>query len=193
MAVSNVIWMDVKEELKNKLGSSSAYVALATVDPRNYQTTNIEIISYLVNVENIPGVYVTLNKPFESIEKLLTNKKINTDAIVFIDAVTKIAGGVLEKTERCLYIGNPENLSDISMAMDQAISAVPGDKKFMFFDSLDTLLIYNKPQTVAKFIHFLSGKMRIWKVEGIIISLSKESNRELIDDLMQFCDISIEL
>ena len=185
--------MDLKEEFKKKLSSSNEYVALATVDAKNYQATNIEIIFYLVSVEKIPGVYVTLNKPFSYVERALINRKVDTDVIVFIDAVTKIAGGSVEKTKKCLYIGNPENLSDISMAMDQAISAIPGDQKFLFFDSLDTLLLYNKPQTVAKFIHFLSGKMRIWKIRGIIISLSKASNRELIDDLMQFCDISMEL
>lgn len=185
--------MDIKEELQIKLGSSRDYVALATVSPRNYQSTNIEIVSYLVNIEKIPGVYVTLNRSFSYMAKALKNSAVNTDMIVFIDAVTQTAGGNIEKTKRCLFIGNPENLSDISMAMDQAVQAVPEDNKFLFFDSLDTLLMYNKPATVAKFIHFLSGKMRVWKVKGIIISLSKESNKELIEDLIQFCDIVMEL
>ena len=77
--------------------------------------------------------------------------------------------------------------------MDQAVRAIPGEKKFLFFDSLSTLLIYNKPITVAKFIHFLSGKMRMWRVKGIIISLEKESDKELLSELSQFCDIRLDL
>lgn len=185
--------MDIKSTLKDKLSKAQEYIAIATVNPDKYQATNIEIISYFVSSEKIPGVYVTLNKPFSYISRVLKENNINTDMIVFIDAVTQTSGGVTEKTSQCLFIGNPENLSDISMAMDQAVQAVPSKEKFLFFDSLDTLLIYNKPNTVAKFIHFLSGKMRVWKVKGIIISLSKESNKELMDELMQFCDIKMEL
>ena len=113
--------------------------------------------------------------------------------VIFIDAVTKTAGGRTNKTKSCLFIGSPENLSDISMAMDQAVRAVPKEEKFLFFDSLNTLLIYNSPQVVAKFIHFLSGKMRVWKVKGIIITLEKETNKELINELSQFCDVVLEL
>ncbi len=112
--------------------------------------------------------------------------------VIFIDAVSKTAGGEIKKTKACLFIGSPENLSDISMAMDQAVRAVPSKEKFLFFDSLNTLLIYNDPTTVAKFIHFLSSKMRAWQVKGIIVSLEKQSDKELINELSQFCDIKLE-
>ena len=117
---------------------------------------------------------------------------IDTRMIIFIDAVTKTAGGEIEKKKECLFIGNPEKLSDISVAMDQAVTAIAGKEKFLFFDSLSTLLLYNKPLTVARFIHFLAGKMRVWKVKGIIISLEKESDKELIEELMQVCDVKID-
>jgi len=185
--------MNIQEKLHSSLGNAKEYVALAKVESSVYQKTNIEIIDYLTQKTNTPGVYVALNKPYANILKLLKEKNINTDMVVFIDAVTKTSGGAIEKTKNCLYIGNPENLSDISMAMDQAVRAIPSKDKFLFFDSLNTLLLYNKPITVAKFIHFLSGKMRIWKVKGIIISLQKESNKELLDELSQFCDVIVDI
>ena len=77
--------------------------------------------------------------------------------------------------------------------MDQAVTSLPGSEKFLFFDSLNTLLLYNEVRTVARFIHFLSGKMRVWKVKGIIVSLKKKGNEELIKELTQFCDIQLEL
>jgi hypothetical protein len=51
--------------------------------------------------------------------------------------------------------------------------------------------MYNRAETVAKFIHFLAGKMRVWKVKGIIISLEK-TDTELIEQLSQFCDVVID-
>ncbi|MBS3144983.1 hypothetical protein J4208_05360 [Candidatus Woesearchaeota archaeon] len=185
--------MVVGDIIEKSLRGINEYVALATVDAEHYQQTNIDLIYYLTETDNTPGVYVTLNKPFTTMESIFKRANINTDMIIFIDAVTRTTGGNVEKTSKCLFIGSPENLSDISLSMDQAVRAIPGDKKFLFFDSLNTLLIYNKAATVAKFIHFLSGKMRIWRVKGIIISLEKESDKELLSELSQFCDVRLDL
>lgn len=173
-----------------ELSKMHDYVALATVEAENYQETNLEIIRTLTK-KKIPGVYVTLNKPFVTIQKLFKKAGIDTRMIFFIDAITKTISGV-EKKKNCLFIGSPENLSDISIAMDQAAMALPREK-FIFFDSLNIVLIYNDPVTVAKFIHLLAGKMHIWKVKGIIVSLRKKEDDDLIKEILQFCDIKLEL
>ena len=182
----------VKEEFKEKVKDLKEYVALATVDAKNYQKTNLEIIRHLIEDKNIPGVYVTLNKPFDTMQDVFKKEKIDIRMIIFIDAVTKTVGGEIEKTDKCLFIGAPDNLSDISIAMDQAVRSLPSKERFVFFDSLSTLLVYNSVPTVARFIHFLAGKMRVWKVKGVIVSLRKEKDKELIDELTQFCDVILD-
>ena len=182
----------IEEIFDKELKGFKEYVVLAAVHAKNYQKTNLALIKHLTEDQHNPGVYVTLNKPFSTIKKTFENNGIDTRMIIFIDAVTKTAGGDLEKKDNCLFIGNPENLSDISIAMDQAVRAVPGKEKFLFFDSLSTLLVYNKPITVARFIHFLAGKMRVWKVKGIIITLEKKSDKNLIEELIPICDVKID-
>jgi len=183
--------MSIKEELAEKLKGLKEYVALATIETKNYQKTNLEIIRHLTEDKNIPGVYVTLNRPFETMNKAFKDAGIDTRMIIFIDAVTKISGGDIQKKDNCLFIGSPEKLTDISIAMDQAVRALPKET-FVFFDSLSILLLYNHVNTVAKFIHFLSGKMRVWHVRGIIVSLRKKEDDELIKELSQFCDIKLD-
>ena len=46
---------------------------------------------------------------------------------------------------------------------------------------------------MARFIHFLAGKIREWKVKGIIITLEKETEQLLLDELTQFSDSRIDL
>ena len=176
----------------SKLKNLREYVALAIIDAQKYNATNSKIMKELVN-ENVPGVYVTLNRPYETVKKILQQEKIDLSKIIFIDAVTKTVGGKIKKREDCLFIGSPENLSDISIAMDQAVMAIPKNEKFLFFDSLSTLLLYNEVQIVAQFIHFLSGKMRVWKVKGIIISLKRKADKDLISELQSFCDVTLDL
>ena len=176
-----------------KIKAMSNSVIIATVASKNYQRTNIQLVKYLTQEAKIPGVYVTLNKPYSVLKELFIKEGIDTKLIIFIDAITKTAGGKTTKTRECLFIGTPENLSDISLSMDQAVTALPSKEKFLFFDSLNTLLLYNDTKTISRFIHFLSGKMHVWKVCGIIISLKKKGNEELIDELSQFCDMRLTL
>jgi len=182
----------VDQIFERQLKGFKEYVALATVTAKKYQKTNLDIIKHLTEEENVPGVYVTLNKPFTTIKKLFTKNGIDVRMVIFIDAVTELESNKMKKEQNCLFIGSPENLSDISLAMDQAVRSVPGKEKFLFFDSLSTLLLYNKAVTVARFIHFLAGKMRAWKVKGIIISLEKESDKDLIEELTQVCDARLD-
>ena len=67
------------------------------------------------------------------------------------------------------------------------------EDRFIFFDSLSTLLIYNQSKSVSKFAHFLTGKMREWKIKGVLISLQKNIDENLIAQVSQFCDRIIEV
>jgi KaiC/GvpD/RAD55 family RecA-like ATPase len=181
-----------EEKFNEKVKNLNEYVALAAVDAKTYQAANLAIVKDLVNNKNIPGVYVTLNKPFKVMKKIFEDQKIDTRMVIFIDALTKTSEGV-KKTDECLFIGAPDNLTDISIAMDQAVRALPQNQRFLFFDSLSTLLLYNNADTVARFIHFMAGKMHEWKVKGIIVTLRKKKDKELINELMQFCDVVLDL
>ena len=183
--------LQAEEAFKNEFKSLKDYILLVTVDAKNYQKAVIDIVRLLVNEQNVPGVYVTLNKPYEIMQRTFAGNGIDTRLIIFIDATSRTDSS--KKIENCLYIGSPEKLSDMSVAMDQAIKALPTDEKFLIFDSLNTLSIFNKPATVARFIHFLTGKMREWKTKGIIITLEKETDAALLDELTQFSDNRIDI
>ena len=178
--------LQFKKEVKNL----KDYIVLVRVNSANYQKTNIRILKLLVGEQKIPGVYVTLNKPFDVIQRLLDKENIDSKLIIFIDAITKVSENKKEKN--CLFIGSPEKLSDISVAMDQAVKALPAEDKFIFFDSINTLGLFNQPGTVARFLYFLSGKIREWKIKGIIISVKKESDAGMLNELSQLCDAEID-
>ena len=180
--------LEVKESFRKEVKSLKDYILLITVNAKSYQKTIIDIVKFL-SEQNIPGVYVTLNKPYEIVQRTLADNGVDTRLIIFIDVASRTEG---RKVENCLYIGSPEKLSDLSVAMDQAIKALPSDK-FLIFDSLNTLAIFNKPVTMARFVHFLTAKMREWKIKGIIITLEKETEPALLDELTQFSDARVDI
>ncbi len=182
--------LELKESFKKEVKSLNDYILLLTVDAKNYQKTAIDVLKFLVTDQGIPGVYVTLNKPYEIMLRNLASSNIDPRLVIFIDATSRTEGS--KKIENCLFIGNPEKLSDLSVAMDQAVKALTTEKKFLIFDSLNTLAIFNKPATVARFIYFLTAKMREWKIMGVILTLERETEQSLMDDLTQFSDARID-
>ena len=68
----------VEDDFDKEVKDLKEYIALATVDAKNYQKTNLLLVKHLTKDENIPGVYVTLNKPFENIKQQFEKTGIDT-------------------------------------------------------------------------------------------------------------------
>ena len=177
--------LELKETFKKEVKSLNDYLLLITVNAKNYQKAAVDVVKFLVGEQSIPGVYVTLNKPYEIVKRTLESNGVDSRLIIFIDAASRTEA---KRVGNCLYIGSPDKLSDMSVAMDQAIKALPTENKFLVFDSLNTLSIFNKPVTVARFVHFLAAKIREWRIKGVIITLERETEPALLDELTQLSD-----
>jgi KaiC/GvpD/RAD55 family RecA-like ATPase len=166
------------------------YIVLVVTSAASYQEVNKQIIKYMIDERNLPSIYVTINKPYETVKKVL-GEVVDTRLIIFIDAITRASGGKPEREKGCLFIDSPRNLTDLSIAISEAAQSIPVEKKFVFFDTLSTLLIYNTAGTVARFTHFLIGRIRMWNAEGVLLSLEKEAGETLLSQISQFCDATI--
>lgn len=189
MSEIETLLCEKEKELTEATHGSGIILVLAKAE--NYTRAVLQLIEVSVNIKKEPGVYVTLNKPYATMKKLLENK-VDLRMLIFIDAFTQPAGGRSEKAEGVLFLSNAEDLTGLSIALDQAVKSIPSKQKFVFFDSLSTLLIYNKSGSVAKFIHFLTCKMRLWEIDGVFISLDEEDD-QVITKLKMYCDNIIRL
>ena len=117
--------------------------------------------------------------------------KVNTDKLYFIDCITKKFGGKEQKIKNCVFVDSPENLTDISLELHQSMQN--SSRKFMFVDSLSTLAVYNNPEMILRFIHYLTGKIRIWGLSGVLIALNEETDKKIIAEMTQFCDKIIRI
>lgn len=167
-------------------------IVLALTSAEDYNEANWELVRYLVDKRGEPGVYVTLNKPYTTIKKVFEDI-VDLRMLIFIDAITKPSGRNVENTSECLFLEDLNSLSDLALIIDEAIEAVPYDRKFLFFDNLSTLLLYNNTGSVAKFAHFLTSKMRMWGLDGVFLSLELESDEEFLSQLSLFCDKVVHL
>ncbi|MBI2629488.1 hypothetical protein HYW76_00135 [Candidatus Pacearchaeota archaeon] len=166
-------------------------ISLVITSAKKYVITNLAILKYYINNKKYNCVYISVNKPYAALMKLLQQERINTKNVFFIDAITP-ASFKTQKAENAIFIGSPRGLTDISIAATSAVNSLPADNRLLFLDSISTLIFYNNTGSVTKFSHFLINKMKEWNCSGTIISLEKETDDEMISRLSQFCDRVIE-
>lgn len=104
-----------------------------------------EIIANIAKYQGVPGVYVSLNKAYDGMAKLLNKENIDLNSLFFIDCVT-----TERKTSQVIHIP-PVDLDKLCLAVNIYLHELPG-RKFLLIDALSTLLIYNDETKVAQFI-----------------------------------------
>jgi len=184
----------IKELLNYLKDVPNNFIVLINVNAEDYLSTNTKILKVLANEDKLPGVYITINKPYQTMKNILDKEGVKTDKMYFIDCITKTAGGdTSDKSGKVFFLDSPQNLTGLGVAMGEAIRGIPEKDKFLFMDSLSTLLLYHNTGTVAKFSHFLTGKMRLWGLRGVLMAMEKEADPQLTDQLAQFCDVVVTL
>lgn len=177
----------IEAELKNLPDN---FVVMAIVPFKHFEEVNMHLLSIMIDKYNAKGSYITVNRPYKSMVKLLERKNINVRNLFFIDCITK---ELREKadTKNCYFVGSPSNLTEIAIALDPVFKE--GKHRFVFLDSLDTLTVYNSVESVIRFAHFLTSKVRLHDISGVLLAVHENSDERLVTELAQFCDKVIDL
>ena len=179
--------MDLSKEFKDL---PENFIVSVIVPTDNYEEVNMHILNRFIGEEDKHGIYITLNRPYDNIIELMKKDKIDIKKLSFIDCISK----EIKKTKGnvdCIFVRSPADLTEIAVALDDLFER--NKHGFIFFDSLDTLLFYNKLDRVIKFIHFITGKMRIYDIKGILLGLHEKTTEELIGEIAPFTDKIIKL
>ncbi|NYZ79399.1 hypothetical protein H0N99_04600 [Candidatus Micrarchaeota archaeon] len=166
------------------------FIALIISSADIYSIAQETALKVLIGKKGMNGAYVTFNRPYSTLKATIKGMGLDLSKLFFIDLITESAGGSAERcaTDNCFYVSSPKNLTELSILMEQAMLRLPAEKRFVFIDSISTMLIYNDPDTVLRFIHALTGKMRLLGITGIIFLLEKESDEKFKAQVAQFCD-----
>ncbi|MEK6984255.1 MAG: hypothetical protein AABX33_06800 [Nanoarchaeota archaeon] len=181
-------------ELEKELEGLPENFIVGIVMPNDtYEDANMHLLSFLINRKKATGGYLSISKPSNYIISLLKNNNINADSLFFIDCITKGLGAELPQQGNCVFIESPSHLTDLGIAVHKFFTSEGDKNKFLYIDSISTLCIHNKLENVLKFIHNITGKMRVFGFNGIILSLHEETDKRVISELGQFCDKVIHL
>jgi len=91
-------------------------------------------------------------------------------------------------------VAGPVSVDEISKQVTQIAPTLKGSKKFVFLDSITTVLLYNSLERTLKFTEFLTQSLKMLQVVGIVVSVSKGfANDSLIKELTKVSNEVINL
>lgn len=177
------------KEFESKLTATINVLQMGTthlilVRVADYSNAGHTILAHYTS-KKMPGVYVTINKPYLDLVKGLTTPPEN---VQYVDVITALTGRELTETPRVTYLDSPLSLVELNLAIAEKLKGIASNAKFLVMDSISTLLVYNSPQAVEKFCHTVIAKNRTENIIGLFLMVESEENRSVVDTLSQFVD-----
>jgi KaiC/GvpD/RAD55 family RecA-like ATPase len=169
------------------------WVALLQIPVEKTMEMNIEALKTLQSL-GYEGVYVTLSKDYVELSKVFREQGIDMGKLAFIDGVSQMYGIGAVDAPNVKYISGPISLDGIVAAITDIIPVMKSEKKFVFLDSITTVLLYNSLERTLQFSEFLTKSLRRLEVAGVMVSVSKGfANDALIKRLSKMSNEIIKL
>jgi len=179
------------KKFSDSIGNNShgLILLLETSADQSFETSLASV--QFLSKKNDSGIIISASRPYSNLMKIYNDKKIDTNKIFIIDLISKSQDAAVE-ADNVKYLDNVSALTHISLAISDYIKALPG-KKFIFIDSITTMLIHNEPYVFTRFIHSILTRMRINGVEGLLISLTDRTNQDVRAEIAQLCDKVVKI
>jgi len=179
------------EEKFSRLGNG--WITLLQIPIQNSMEINIEAIRTLQTM-GYEGVYITLSKDYVELSKLLKEGGIDMGKLAFVDGISQMYGMGKVKAPNVNYVEGPLSIDSIVESITEIIPKMKSNKKFVFLDSITTVLLYNSLERTLKFSNFLTVSLKKMGVVGIVVSVSKGfANEALIRELTKVSNEVINL
>lgn len=183
---SSGVSQQLKQLLPQHQRSPTGKIVLLDMPQQVHLQVITQVMNVLVKDEGCSGVYMTTMKGYPELASIFTQSGLDPSKIYFVDVISKMYGLEPKETPNCEYISSPINTQSISNAITSFLGRITGKKKFLIFDSLTTILLYNSLPRIVEFTTTLSEYLKSQHVEGVLVMLSTakgSTNDKLISAL----------
>lgn len=172
--------MDITKEL------SKNQTILLLMPNEKYNQVMLDVAKQL-SKKNV--CYVTLNKTYASLTELF-KKKTNLDNIVFIDTISKTFKETPDQTKNVYFASSPGALTEISLTVSKFLKH---EFDYIIFDSITTLMIYQKKAMITRFITGLANKIRASNTKAVFYALKIPEQESTIKEISMSVDKVVDV
>src|SRR3989344_1867517 len=173
----------IQDELSNL---QPGWIILLETEPNLALEVSLKALKLLTE-KGYVGIIISASRPYVNLMAQYRNVKMDESKIFVLDVITKSQGGTPAESANVLYLDNVAALTEISISMKKAIELIIGNK-FVFIDSINTMLIHTPPEVFLRFIHSILTKLRLEGINGFLISIVGETKDDVRAEIAQLCD-----
>lgn len=175
--------------LKKEFDSLSGnWIVIVETSAENALKVNQATVK-LLNKKGLSGIIISATRPCNNVKENYKKVGIDTNKIFMVCAVCKAQGVAYKDTNKIIHVQNASALTEISIAL----SKLKNKGGFLLLDSVSSLLIYNNPKNLARFIHSVITKLRLNKTNGVLLFTKEDTNKEIRAEIMQLSDKVIKV
>ena len=142
--------------------------------------------------KNYVQIILSTSRPCKNLLSLYKERGIDISKLMILCTCCQEKEKDKQENNNIIHLSSSSSLTEMSLSLSKCTESIK-DEKFIFIDSITTMLIHNNPNTLAKFIHSILTKMRINNVSGLLISSEAETDKEVIAEITQLCDKVIKV
>ena len=181
LTINNINVTSLLKDKYAKLGQG--WVTILEVPIEDSAKINIEAIRILQSM-GYEGIYITLSKDYVDLSKLFREEGIDLGKLAIIDGISQMYGIKQVDSPNVTYVAGPLSIDAISESIQRIAPNIKEQKKFVFLDSITTVLLYNSLERTVRFSEFLLETLKKLQLVGIVVSVSRGfANEALLKEL----------
>ena len=165
-------------------------IAILIIPSDLYVYVSNEIPVELVKEWGMEGTLVSANKPYMTMKTYLEKEGI-VNRLKYLDCASKFIGANPEG-ENLVLLDNPSDLVELTISIIKCTKGSSGNS-FLVFDSLTTLLIYNKSEDLTRFAHKMGLMMKSKQITTFFLIVDQETTKEMLKFLSTIADKIVHL
>jgi len=164
------------------------WLTLIQLPPQTTMAVNIEAIKTLQTMD-AGGIYLTLSQSCSQLLPRLQKAGVDTGKILFIDGISRMQGAKELEEPNVTYVAGPLAIDEMTNNIHTLAPKITGDRKYLFLDSITTVMLYNSLETTLKFSQFIQDITKQMQLVGIVASISNQvAHNELIEELSKLAN-----
>jgi hypothetical protein len=168
-------------------------IILALTSPIKYRENSLSLLREVLN-EGFGVIFIAIHQPCTSLREFYARNGVDVTKIFFIDAITRYATGFAPApSSESIYVNSPGDHTAIGIAVTEALKMPGIGRHVIYIDSINAMLIHSNSINLSRFIHFITSKLRVMNVGGILIAVEKGLDPFLMAQLTGFSDCILDL
>ncbi len=166
--------MELKAKFNEGIdGLRSPSTVLLTMNTENYGTMLSDVMNTFLLRRKGDAIYVTFNRPADSLIDIFKSTE-HRERLLFLDAVSSRAKEAEGEFENVFFIPFPGDLTGLMIVLSRTLKMHAF--KFIFLDSIPSVLVYNDERTTTRFLYALSALCKDHSVNLVLLSSNELSD-----------------